>query len=126
MILTTAGPAAAGINWQAVILTKMGLLVEPDIVIRNDPQTGFNLGLPPSIQMLPPQGMSLQLSSGIKMVFGTVGTAGFNVDAPISIGVNTIPKTALDVRIELGMSMEAVPITPGRQNNTAVQRASTF
>lgn len=116
MTLTTAGPAGPGIDWQAIILTQMGLRVEPEIVIRNDPDAHVNLAISPSIGMLPPQSVNLQVAPRIGMEYGTVGEAEFNVAVTPSFGMNNTPKAAFNLDAEPGifMGMHGGSDEPGR------------
>src|ERR1700759_2893878 len=105
MAITTAGPPPAGINWQAVIFTEMGLVIDPEIEMDPGLNATFNLGVAPDIYMLGPVNSGLQVSPGLTMSPSTIGEGAFNVAVDPTIGVNMVPDTAFNVNIESSVTM---------------------
>lgn len=124
MTVTTAGPPPAGVYWQAVISASFGLTVEPSLDFKTKPDARFNIGVSPSIGMLPPQSFTLLLAPLISMAGGLRKPAAFSVGLTPKIG--WIPCTATTLLVTPSIGMTGREVTHGSQVNTAVSRASTI
>lgn len=125
MTFTTGGPPPAGITWQALIFKSFGMSVDPEIVMRNEPDAYFNLAVTPTIGMRPPSRFKLNLSLMIAMAGGTRVPATFGLSVAPQISMRQIPSAKATLAVTPVFSMSGRAPRRSTQINVAVTRTAT-
>lgn len=105
MTFTTGGPPSPGITWQALIFKSFGLSVDPELVMRENPQAAFNLAVTPSLEMRPPSKFRIRLAPMIAMGGGSDTNAAVDLAVSPRLGFGNVPATAMRLRVTPAISM---------------------
>lgn len=105
MTFTTGGPPAPGITWQALIFKSFTMSVDPELVMRENPQAAFNLAVTPSLEMRPPSKFRIRLAPMIAMGGGSDTNAALDLAVSPRLGFGNVPSTAMRLRVTPVISM---------------------
>ena len=129
MSLTTAGPPAAGIYWQAAIYASFSVVAGSALTQRNIPEATMRLHATPRVGMLPPQKFGLFASASLGMTVGTEESTTFAIHVTSRTGFGQAQSTSFNLRVTASTGFGGAEITgvpPQRQVNVAVSRAATI
>lgn len=109
-ILTTGGPAPAGVYWQAAVLRKLVLDVAPHVGISAEaPKRGLNLALTPGIGVRPPSSFSLRLNPTIGMRGGVQGLGSVNLHLDPTIKLALAKDASLNLALSAHIDLAGTP-----------------